>query len=155
MGWPPRAVWNVPIVCQCYGPGKPSSLPSTEGDFTPTAYGWIGRETRYRSTDRTVVVLWIVVEALFLGSNGSAHCCWWLREWLLYVDFVRYVWTCTICGLSMESVWRVGQVFPYRVYIALNRRDSRIWVTTCLWQSSRRELNGMVDGLNWNYDALL
>jgi hypothetical protein len=37
MGWPPRAVWNVPIVCRCYGPGKPSSLPSTEGDFTPTA----------------------------------------------------------------------------------------------------------------------
>jgi hypothetical protein len=26
---------NVPIICRRYGPSKPSSLPSTEGDFTP------------------------------------------------------------------------------------------------------------------------
>jgi hypothetical protein len=26
-------------------------------------------------------------------------------------------------------VWRVGRVFPCRVYIDLNRRDSRIWVS--------------------------
>jgi hypothetical protein len=29
-------VLNVLIECQRYGPGKPSSLPSTVGDFTPT-----------------------------------------------------------------------------------------------------------------------
>jgi hypothetical protein len=28
--------------------------------------------------------------------------------------------------LSMESVWHVGRVFPCKVYIDLNRRDSRI-----------------------------
>jgi hypothetical protein len=28
---------NIPITCQRYGPGKPNSLPSTEGGFTPTA----------------------------------------------------------------------------------------------------------------------
>jgi hypothetical protein len=26
----------------------------------------------------------------------------------------------------VEGVWRVGRIFPYRVYIDLNRRDSRI-----------------------------
>jgi hypothetical protein len=26
-------VLNVPIACRCYGPGKPSSLPSTEAWF--------------------------------------------------------------------------------------------------------------------------
>jgi hypothetical protein len=31
-----------------------------------------------------------------------------------------------IHGLSMESVWRVDRVFPYRVYIDSNHRDSRI-----------------------------
>jgi hypothetical protein len=30
-------VLNVSITCQTYGPGKYSSLPSTEGGFTPTA----------------------------------------------------------------------------------------------------------------------
>jgi hypothetical protein len=44
---------------------------------------------------------------------------------LLYADHVRYIWSWTICGLSVGSVWRVGWVFPYRVYIDLNRRDSQ------------------------------
>jgi hypothetical protein len=30
-------VLNVPFACWCYVPGKPSSLPSIEGGFTPTA----------------------------------------------------------------------------------------------------------------------
>jgi hypothetical protein len=37
-------VLNVPIVCQRYGPGKLSSLPSTESGFTPTASMAILRE---------------------------------------------------------------------------------------------------------------
>jgi hypothetical protein len=56
------------------------------------------------------------------------------RERFLYVDHVRYVWSWTIHGLSVESVWRDGRVFPYRVYIDSNRRDSRIGVTAYLWQ---------------------
>jgi hypothetical protein len=36
------------------------------------------------------------------------------------------VWSGTICESSVESVWRVDRVFPYRVYINSNRRDSRI-----------------------------
>jgi hypothetical protein len=44
-------------------------------------------------------------------------------ERLLYVDYVRYVWLRVIHGSSVESVWRIDQVFPYRVYIDSNRRD--------------------------------
>jgi hypothetical protein len=49
-------------------------------------------------------------------------------EMLLYVDYVRYVWSGTICGLNVERVWHVGQVFPCRVYIDSNLCDSRIGV---------------------------
>jgi hypothetical protein len=36
------------------------------------------------------------------------------------------VWFRTIRKSSVESMWRVDQVFPYRVYIDSNHRDSRI-----------------------------
>jgi hypothetical protein len=68
-----------------------------------------------------------------VGSSGSVHRCWWWYEGLLYVDHVIYVWSWTIHGLSVGSVWHVGWIFPYRVYIDSNHRDSQIWVTTCLW----------------------
>jgi hypothetical protein len=35
---------------------------------------------------------------------------------------------------------RVDQVFPCRVYIDSNRRDSRIWVTACSWLLSSSNL---------------
>jgi hypothetical protein len=35
----------------------------------------------------------------------------------------------TLHKSSVESVWRVDQVFPCRVYINSNCRDSRIWVS--------------------------
>jgi hypothetical protein len=41
---------------------------------------------------------------------------------------IRDVWSGTIRELSVESVWRVDRVFPYRVYIDSNRCDSQIWV---------------------------
>jgi hypothetical protein len=34
---PNEQVLNVPITCRRYGPGKPISLSSTEGGFTPIA----------------------------------------------------------------------------------------------------------------------
>jgi hypothetical protein len=59
-----------------YGPSKPSSLPSTEGGFTPTAsMVTSGRETRYEPANRPAVVLSIVSGALFLRSSDSVHCC--------------------------------------------------------------------------------
>jgi hypothetical protein len=80
----------------------------------------------YRPADRTAGVLWIVSGALFLESsrirlNLLAAC-----ERLIYVDHVRYVWSMAIHGLSEESMCRVGQVLPCRVYIDLNCHDSRI-----------------------------
>jgi hypothetical protein len=39
------------------------------------------------------------------------------------------VWSGTIRKSSMESVMRVDRVFPCRVYIDSNRRDSRIRVS--------------------------
>jgi hypothetical protein len=36
------------------------------------------------------------------------------------------VWFGIIRKSSVESMWRVDRVFPCRVYIDLNRRDSRI-----------------------------
>jgi hypothetical protein len=47
-------------------------------------------------------------------------------ERLLYAYHVRYVWSRTLCGLSMESIWRVDQVFTCRVYIVSNCHDS--WI---------------------------
>jgi hypothetical protein len=45
--------------------------------------------------------------------------------------YAGHTWT------GMGSVRVVLSGFPYRVYIDSNHRDSRIWVTACLWQSSR------------------
>jgi hypothetical protein len=100
-------------------------------------YGGFGREAGYGPMDHSAG-LRVVSGALLLGSSESIQICWRLCERLLYVDHMKYVWSWTIRGLSVESVWRVGRVFPCKVYINSNRHDSRIWVTACLWQSSRR-----------------
>jgi hypothetical protein len=128
-----------------YEPSKPSSLPSTDVWLCLHCFiGWLGREIRNGHTDRSAGVLWIASGALFLGSSGPDQLCWWLRERLLYVDHVRYIWSRVIRGPSMESVWRVGRGFPYRVYINSNCRDSQIWVTTCLLQSARSNLMNLI-----------
>jgi hypothetical protein len=36
------------------------------------------------------------------------------------------IWYVTIHESNMESVWRVDRVFPCRMYIDSNRRDSQI-----------------------------
>jgi hypothetical protein len=96
-----------------YGPGKPSSRPSTEGWLCPHCFiGWLGRETGYGPTVRSAVVLWIVSGALFLRSSGPAQLYWWLHKRLLCNDCMRYVWSGTIRGLSVGCMWRVGQVSP-------------------------------------------
>jgi hypothetical protein len=51
-----------------------------------------------------------------LSTEGwvCPHCFngWWLRERLLCVDRVRYVWLTVTHVLSVGSVWHVGQVSP-------------------------------------------
>jgi hypothetical protein len=51
-------ILNVPIICQRYGPGKPSSQPSIEGSLCPHCFNdYLGRETGYGPTDRSAGVL--------------------------------------------------------------------------------------------------
>jgi hypothetical protein len=45
---------------------------------------------------------------------------------ILPTQTTGYVWSGTIRESSVESVWRVDRVFPYRVYIDSNRRNSQI-----------------------------
>jgi hypothetical protein len=76
--------------------------------------------------DRSAGVRGIVSGALFLESNEIRPNLSVIHERLLYVDHVRYVWSGTIRGLSVGCVWHVGRVFPCRVYIDSNHRDSQI-----------------------------
>jgi hypothetical protein len=83
-------------------------------------------ETGYRPTDRSAGVLWIVSGALFLGCSVICPNLSASHEGLLYVDYMIYIWSWTERGLSVGSVWYVSRVFPCRVYIDSNRRDSQI-----------------------------
>jgi hypothetical protein len=107
-----------------------------ELDFSPLLFDCCEREAGYGPMDRMAVVLWIVSGALLLGCSGSVQIYWRLYERLLYVDRMRYVWSWTIHRLSVKSMGRVGLAFPCMVYIDSNHRDSRIWVTAYLCQSS-------------------
>jgi hypothetical protein len=88
--------------------------------------GWLRRETWYRPPDRLASVL--------CPTQLTTH------ERLVYVNHVRYIWFRARRGPSVEGMSCVGRVFPYKVYINSNCRDSRIWVTAYSWQSSRRKL---------------
>jgi hypothetical protein len=90
--------------------------------------GWVACGTRLSFSPNTAIEAVGLSQATVDGR---------LRERLLYMDHVRYIWSRTICGLSVESMCRVSRGFHYRVYIDSNRCDSRIWVVACSWQSSR------------------
>jgi hypothetical protein len=136
---PREQVLNVPIACWWYELGNPNSRLLIDAWLCPHCFiGWLGREAGYGPTDWSAGALWIVSGTLFLRSSGHVQLCW------------RLVKGCHVQGPPAGSVrrayvdWRgkrtcrVGQVFPYRVYINSNRRDSRIWATVCLWQPSHR-----------------
>jgi hypothetical protein len=91
---------------------------------------WIDQPARWRLCQEHffsgAVALSIVVDDFIKGYHirgsptGSVH--------QTYVDW---------CG---KRTCRVGRVFSCRVYIDSNHRDSRIWVTTCLWLPSSSNL---------------
>jgi hypothetical protein len=92
---------------------------------------------KLRWVPRTTQPGWEVESgALFLRSSESVQLCW-----VSVKDcHVRGPPTENVCRAYVDwrgkRTWRVGQVFPCRVYIDSNRRDSRIWVTACLWLPS-------------------
>jgi hypothetical protein len=110
-----------------YGSSKPSSLSSTEAWLNPTASLLCGGEKLGGDPHISQAVCWgCSRESLFLGSSGIHPNQSATHERLLYVDHMRYVWSRSIHGSSMESVWRVGRIFPCRVYIDSNHHKSRI-----------------------------
>jgi hypothetical protein len=72
-------------------------------------------------------------EHFFSGAVVSVQPCWWLIKGCHvrgpHVGSVRRAYV-DRCG---KRTCRVSRVFPYKVYIDSNRRDSRIWVTACSW----------------------
>jgi hypothetical protein len=126
---PREQVLNIPITCRWYVSDKPSSRPSIECWLCPPLLHWLARERNwvqtYGSVSRHVMDC---VMSPFSQEQCPPQLCGRLHKRLLCVDHVRYIWSRTICGSSVGYVWRVGQVFPCRVYIDSNRRDSQVWV---------------------------
>jgi hypothetical protein len=110
-----------------YGPSKPTSLSLTEAWLQPTASLVVRGEKLSGDLQIGQPVCWrCSQEFLFLRSSCICPNLSVTHETLLYADYMRYVWSGTICELSVESVWRVGRIFLYRVYIDSNRHDSQI-----------------------------
>jgi hypothetical protein len=70
---------------------------------------------------------WLARERIWIRTHGSVN----RRAGdSLESPFSREEWPCSTLlmahGRSVETVWRVGRVFPCRVYIDLNHRDSQI-----------------------------
>jgi hypothetical protein len=129
MGWPPWASIKHTDCMLVYESSKPSSLLLTVVWLSPMLLWLWGGEKLNGDPQISQLACWgYSREFLFLRSSDSVQLCWWLYKSLLYVDRMRYVWLRAICGQSVESVWRIGQVFPCSMYIDLNCRDSRIGV---------------------------
>jgi hypothetical protein len=137
---PVSKYWTYRSHAGDYGPSKPSSLPSTDAWLKPTT-SLVGLGEKLRWVPWTTQPGWEVESgALFLGSSS-------IRPTLL-ATHERL--PCT--GTATESVQRaymdwhgkhichVGRVFPCRVYIDSNCRDSRIWVIACSWLPSSSNL---------------
>jgi hypothetical protein len=119
-------VLNISITCWCYVPSKPSSGLSIEDCLFPLSHWllWERSLVRTHGSDGHRPV--DCVGSPSSQASGSVQICWRLHERLLCVDHMRYVWLMAIRRLS---VWRVGRVFLYRVYIDSNCHNSRIWVS--------------------------
>jgi hypothetical protein len=110
-----------------YGPSKTSSLPSTEGGFTPTASmavlgeklgtdPWIGQPTCSRLCREPFFLVGVALSIAIDDFMKGCH----IRE--LHTGSVRGVYV----DWRGKHTCRVNQVFPCMVYIDSNRRDS--WI---------------------------
>jgi hypothetical protein len=141
MGWPPRAnIERTDRMLMFMGPVNWCNMLSTDA-WLSLLLQWLCWERNWVANLWTTQSDWgLCREPFFSGAVGSVQHCWWLLK------------GCHVCGLPVESVrgayvdWRendtchVYRVFPYRMYIDSNHRDSRIRATACSWQSSRSKL---------------
>jgi hypothetical protein len=124
---PREQVLNVPIACRCYGPGKPSSWSSSGAWLTPPA-SLAGSEEKLGTDPRISqpACHGLCQELFFSGAMGSIQIC----RRLVKGCHVRVPLAGSVCRAYVDwrgkRTCRVGQVFPCRVYIDLNHRDSRI-----------------------------
>jgi hypothetical protein len=77
---PVSKYWTYRSHADVYVPSKPSSMPSIEGGFTPTAsMAALGEKLRTDSWIGQPVCCELCQESFF-GSSGSVYRCWWLHE---------------------------------------------------------------------------
>jgi hypothetical protein len=94
--------------------GEPCSMLSPDVWLSPLLY-WLARERNLVQTHRSVSRRAMdCVRSPFSQEKWLCPTLLMIHERLLYVDHVRYIWSKAIHGPSMESVWRVGRVFPCR-----------------------------------------
>jgi hypothetical protein len=137
---PVSKYWTYRSHSGVYGLSKPTSWLPTEGWLFPTT-SMVGSGEKLDTDPWITQSGWgLCRKPFFLGA----------------VDLFKYVGDCAkgchVRRLSTGSVhgaygdWRgkrtchVDYVFPCKMYIDLNRCDSRIWVTACSWLPSSRNL---------------
>jgi hypothetical protein len=127
---PREQVLNVLIAYRCYGPDKSSSWLSKEACLFLTASLIVVGENlgtdpqigRPSSCELCREPFFSGAVDLYKSVDDSAKGCYTLTMWDTYSLGPYVDWAWVACGVF-------GRVFPCRVYIDSNRRDSRIWVS--------------------------
>jgi hypothetical protein len=130
---PCEQVLNVPITCWYMGPvSRCSCVTIWSKPLSPMLRRSWGKKDEVTQGDgRTSLSMVAKI------SSGVGAC----------FDLVGTTWNVAMrwpCEIRMvwDHTWTERVAcwlgFPYRVYIDLNHRDSRIWVTACLLPSERR-----------------
>jgi hypothetical protein len=89
--------------------------------------------------------------SMSLVAKTSSRCrrpvltSWGLAK-ICYTCTTCDVWSETMRGSRVESVWHVVHVFPCRLYIDLNHHDSRIWVSLICGSHHVDNLIKLVEG---------
>jgi hypothetical protein len=138
---PVSKYWTYRSHIDVYGPSKPNSLPSSEGGFTPTAsMAALGEKLGTDSWIDQSACCGLCRKLFFSGAVALS---------IAVDDFVKGFHVCGLLAGSVRGAYvdwhrkrtcRVDQVFPCRVYIDSDRRDSRIWVTAFSWLPSSSNL---------------
>jgi hypothetical protein len=143
---PVSKYWTYRSHTGVYRPSKPISLPSIDGGFTLTdsRLSWERNWVRTQlGTDPQIsqpMCCGLYREPFFSGAVALSI----VVDDFMNVCHARGLPTENVCGAYVDwrekRMYRVDRVFSYMLYIDSNHRDSRIWVTACLWLSSSSNL---------------